>query len=580
MRYQVNDHPPRALALGVGTQTALLAVTNVVVLATIVVRAGGGSDAYLSWASFAALIVCGLVTVLQAVGVGRVGARHFATMAGSQSFIAISIIAIATGGPDVFAALVLVASLFQLVLAERLSLLRRIITPTVTGVTLMLVTVTVMPVLFELLTDVPEGTDTIAAPIVAAVTFAAVVVLLLLAPQSWRLWSPGLGLVAGCLVSVIFDLYDTVAVTEAAWVGLPSFGWPGLNFDLNPVFWSLLPVFVLVALIDGMVTCGDTVAIQKVSWRRPRSTDFRSIQGAVAATGVSTLLSGLAGSLPNKIHILTAGVVEMTGVAARVVGVYSGALLVLTAFLPKIPSLLLAIPSPVIAAYTIVFMGILFSSGVRIVMQDGIDYRKAVVVGVSFWVGVGFENDWFFPGVLEEAFGLFGNSILGNGMAAGGITAIVLTGVMNATFSRRWLMETQLDVDALPKIRGFLEDMSASKNLDQDLHDRLCLVVEETLLTLIQGSEKDEADGKKRRLRLVVRIGRDGIELEFVAVSDDTNIEDRLAVLGEEASEEAPEHELSLHLLRHLSSSVRHQQFYDTDIVTVTVQPEADHESS
>ena len=228
MRYQVNDRPPHALALGIGTQTTLLAVTNVVVLGTIVVRAGGGSDAYLSWASFAALVVCGLVTALQAIGVGRVGARYFATMAGSQSFIAISIVAIATGGPSTFATLVIVASLVQLTLAGRLSLLRRFITPTVTGVTIMLITVTVMPVLFKLLTDVPLGTDTAAAPTIAIVTFATVAVLLLAAPHSWRLWSPGLGMVVGCLVAALFGLYNVAEVTGAPY-WFAGLGWPGLT---------------------------------------------------------------------------------------------------------------------------------------------------------------------------------------------------------------------------------------------------------------------------------------------------------------------------------------------------------------
>ena len=206
MRYQVDDHPPALLAFGVGAQAALLAITNVVVLATIVIRAGGGGHDYLHWASFAALMICGLVTILQSFGLGRIGTRHFATMAGSQSFIAISIIAIAEGGPSTFAALVVVGSLFQLALSRQMSLLRRIITPTVTGVTIMMITVTVMPVLFKLLTDVPEGTDSSSAPLIAGVTFLTVAILLLLSPQSWRLWSPGLGMVAGCVIAAFLGV--------------------------------------------------------------------------------------------------------------------------------------------------------------------------------------------------------------------------------------------------------------------------------------------------------------------------------------------------------------------------------------
>lgn len=187
MRFEVDDRPPHLLALGIGAQAALLAITNVVALAAIVIRAGGGGHDYLVWASFSGLLICGLVTALQSLGVGRIGSRHFTTMAGSQSFIAISIIAIAKGGAGTFAVLVVISSLAQLVLAQRLSLLRRIITPMVTGVTIMLISVTVMPVLFELLGDVPESTDSAVAPMVAVATIMTVVVLLMLAPRSWRL---------------------------------------------------------------------------------------------------------------------------------------------------------------------------------------------------------------------------------------------------------------------------------------------------------------------------------------------------------------------------------------------------------
>ena len=573
MRYQVDDRPPVLVALGVGSQAAMLATINIVVLAAIVIRAGGGSHDYLLWASFAALVICGLVTILQSVGVGKVGARHFATMAASQSFIAISIVAIAEGGPGTFAALAVAGSLVQLLLSRHMSLLRRIITPTVTGVTIVMITVTVMPVLFGLLTDVPEGTQPSSAPLIAGVTFGTLAILLLTSPPSWRLWSPSLGIVAGCAVAAPLGLYNITEVTRASWIGLPVSGWPGLSLEFGPAFWSLLPVFVLVSLIDGMVTVGDSVAIQSVSWERPRSTDFRSIQGAVAGTGVSTLLSGLAASVPNKIHILTAGVVELTGVSARAVGLYSGAVLVATAFLPKIAGVLLAIPSPVIAAYTIVFMGLLFSSGLRVIVQGGLDYRKAVVVGLSFWIGIGFENDWFFP-ELVGGLGLLGQSVLGNGMAAGGISAIVLTAVLNVVTSKARQMETHLDVEALPRIRSFLEDLFNSKHVGESMRQRLGLVAEEALLTLIDERAAEKTDDLHRRLRLTVRFTRDEVEMEFVAVAGEANIADRLAVLDDEENAADVESEMSLRLLRHLSSSVRHQQFHGTDIVTVTVQPD------
>ena len=61
------------------------------------------------------------------------------------------------------------------------------------------------------------------------------------------------------------------------------------------------------------------------------------------------------------------------------------------------------------------------------------------------------------------------------------------------------------------------------------------------------------------------------VELEFMAVFDETNLEDRLANLEEEA-EARQEGEISLRLLQHYAASVRHQKYYGLDIVTIHVR--------
>ena len=76
VRYEPDERPPAALAVGLGFQFAMLAVAGIVLTPAIVVRAAGGGDAFLSWATFAALAISGVTTVLQAVRVGRVGAGH------------------------------------------------------------------------------------------------------------------------------------------------------------------------------------------------------------------------------------------------------------------------------------------------------------------------------------------------------------------------------------------------------------------------------------------------------------------------------------------------------------------------
>ena len=61
------------------------------------------------------------------------------------------------------------------------------------------------------------------------------------------------------------------------------------------------------------------------------------------------------------------------------------------------------------------------------------------------------------------------------------------------------------------------------------------------------------------------------VELEFVATTRKENVEDQLAYLTDEAYIPAVD-DLSLRLLRHYSSTVRHQKFHGVDIVTVQVE--------
>ena len=232
VRYEPEENPPPLVALGAGAQAALLILAPVVLTVVIVVRIAEASESYLVWGVFAAMVISGLTTVLQAARWGRLGSGHVLIMGTSGAFIAVCVAALVVAGPSTLASLVVVSSLFQFLLAARLSLLRRIFTPVVTGTVIMLITATVAPVVFDTLTDVPDGASDFAAPIAAGVTLLVVVGMVLRAPPSVRLWSPIIGIAAGCAVGVPFGLYDVGAVADAAWFGVPFGDWPG--FDLTP----------------------------------------------------------------------------------------------------------------------------------------------------------------------------------------------------------------------------------------------------------------------------------------------------------------------------------------------------------
>ena len=568
IRYQPDEQPPHLLSIGLGAQAAMLVLAGIVLTPAIVIRAADQDEIYMTWAIFAALLISGFTTVLQAVRLGRVGSGHVLIMGTSGAFIAVCVAALVEGGPPLLATLVIVSSLFQFALSARLSLLRRILTPVVSGTVIMLIAVTIMPIAFDMLTDVPEGTPPAAAPVTAGVTLAAVAALGLRASGAWRLWAPVVGIVVGCCTAYLFGLYDVERIASSSWVGVPSGGWGGLEWDLGASFWALLPAFVFVTLVGAIETIGDAVAIQRVSWRGQRAVDFRTVQGAVAADGVGNLLSGVATTVPNTTYSSSVPLAEMTGVASRNVGVCIGIVLAVLAFMPKMTALPLTIPNPVAAAYLTMLLALLFVQGMRIVVQDGIDYRKATVAGLAFWIGTGFQNQAIFADSLGET----GSVLLGNGMTTGGLVAIVLTLFMELTGARRRRIEMDLDQAAVPRVEAFLRECAGRMGWSERAIDRLCLAGEETLLSLGMPEEGDEAGSKRRLLVFANRDGR-ALELEFVAAIGEENLEDMMVLLGERAK--APdERELSLRLLRHVASSVRHQQYHDTDIVTVRVEGE------
>ena len=571
LRYQADETLPPALAIGLGLQLAVLIVAFPILIPTVVMRAAGTTDAYLSWAVFASVAVSGATTALQAVRYGRIGSGHVLMMSSSTAFIWPCIAAIERSGPGLLVTLVVISALLQFVLSARIVWFRRILTPTVSGTMLMLLPVSAMPAVFDLLTGVPEGSPGYASPVCAAVTVVVIAGIALKSTGSLRLWAPIIGVLCGSVVAGIIGIYDVDRVLAASWIGLPSVEWPGFDLEFGPAFWSLLPVFLLLTPIVTLRTISSCVAVQSISWRRRRAVDYRAVQGAVNVDGVSNLLCGLAGTVPNNSYTIGASLTEITGVAARSVGIVAGALFLVLAFLPKALAVVLAMPDAVSGGFLIVLLAMLFLIGIKVLLQDGLDYRKSLIAGIAFWLGVGFQNDMIFPAQVSA----FAGGLFANGVLSGGLAAILMTLFVQLTESRRSRMEAELDTAALSKIGEFLRGFATRNGWDDAMADRLEAVGEEALLSLLRPEKDETLPDRRRRLRLVAARAEGGAVLEFVVAPTGENVEDRLAVLGDQADETAIEHDVSLRLLRHLASSVRHQQYHDLDVVTVRVKPPA-----
>lgn len=567
LRYAADEVPPHPFSLVVGFQVALLVTLPIVIVATIVARVANQSDAYLSWAIFAGMVIGGLLTIVQAKRIGPFGAGNLIVMGMSGASIGVAVLALVTGGPALLGTLVVASALCQFGFAARLALLRRIITPLVSGTLLALVSVTVMPMGFAMLTRVPETASAAAAPTIAAVTILAVVALMLRAPRRLRAWTPIIGIGVGCATAAFFGVLDSGRVAGASWLGVPAIATPGLDLNFDSRFWVLLPGFLFVTFVITVRQVGDAVRMQRISRRQSRAVDFRRVEGSVAACGAGTLLSGFAGIPAPWPYTAGIALAEGIGIAARRVGVYIGAIFIALAFVPKITALILSIPAPVLGAYIVVIFGLTFAQGMRVAFREGPERRNSLIAGLSFWIGAGIQFQAIFPSHLATPTG----RMLANGLTAGGLTILLLNLFVQYTGPRRHRTEMPLSADRQPDLDRFMVDFATRYKWPGRTTERLRAAAEEALLSLLRQEQDEHAPAAEgRRLRVVARNLREGALLEFNAATHAGNLENEMSVLAE-SPDPTDERDLSLALLRHHASSVKHHQYHNVDILTVRV---------
>lgn len=513
IRYEPEDDCPRSVAIFSAIQMASPNIVMVVVFTTVVIRSAGETGAYLPWAVFMALITCGFTSIIQAFRFGRIGAKHLILTGFNIPFIAISTLALQKGGPGLLASLMVVSTLVQIVLTAYLPLLRRIFTRTVSGTIVMLVAGTAAPFLFD---DVVKSTQDLPVDRVIAtmaISLLVGVLVILRAPQTWRLWIVGIIILAGLIFAVPLGLYDNSSVTEAAYIGFPAPVWEGFDLSFGVEFWALLPAFIFVGLVTFVKAVGDIGVIQRASHRQVQAQDFRVVQGGLNAYGVGNLIAGILG-IPSATTpwALTATYVTLTGVAVRMVGVYLGLFMIGVAFLPKLGAFLIAIPSPVLAAVYVIVFGGLFVEGAKVAFDGQVDHRKGIIIAVSLMLGLASGNiAGFFDGLMGE--------LLDSGVTVGSLAVIGMTLLLELTRSRRRKIQVPLELSALSKIDAFLVAFAEKYGWSESGQYRLRSVGEEMLVSLV--TEDEEASSSTPRgLILSIRRDEGAAEIEFLAASD------------------------------------------------------------
>ncbi len=566
VRYEPEEKCPPLLSVTSAFQIFIPNTISLIMLAALVVRASGESEAYLSWVTFTVLAVTGASMILQSLRLRHFGSGRLVVTNFNVPFLAVSALALYVGGPGLLASLVVFSTLVQLVLTMRLASLRRIFTQTVSGVVVMLVAVSAMPFIISTAVIPPEEQSLALFLAPGVLALAAGILISLQDTPLWRMWILPVTVGVGLVAAVPLGFYDFDLVLATPWVRIPDYGWPRLDLTFGPDFWALLPVFVLVNLTAFMKAVGDLTVIHRASYRSQTAIDFRSVQGGLNVYGLGTLVSGFLGTLPVAAPwAATAVYIGFTGVAATSVGIYLGLMTIVVAFFSKLLAVLVAIPSPVVSAVYFIIFGMLFVEGAKTVFSGQVDHKKAAIAGVSMVLGLtAAVFGSFFEGVTSH---LVGNTIVIGGMAAIGMTLFTEM----AGFRARKL-RIDLSQSSLPAVDDFLCHFADRHSWTPEGKNRLRLVGEEVMLSLLKDENGDDGE-RERRMVATLRPDSRSAELEIVVASADAiqgNIEDRIAYLGHDQALE-DEQQMSVRILRHYASSVHHRKYYGIDIISCRV---------
>ena len=397
--YGLEARPPLGKAL-VAACAHLLAIVASIAAAPLLIARGLGLDAASTvYVIGGALVVSGIATFVQVGRLGPLGSGLLSVQGTSFSFIGPLVAAggyLSARGLDVANALgVLLGSCAvgaALTMAASLCLkrLRRIITVQVAGVTIVLLGLTLVGSAWNNLRLAATAAAAAGEPVLlvwveAAVVIAAIVLLSTRRDPWLRLSSICVGLLVGMCVALLSGSLQAAGQAPPGGLLLPRLLPYTLGFDFG-VFLLLAPIF-LVTMTESI---GDLTATSALSGC-PVSGDgyWRRVRGGVLADGFNTVLAALFGTFPNTTFSQNNGVIQLTGVASRFVGLLVAALLVLLGLVPGFVYLFQLLPGSVLHAATGLMFGMIVLSGLRILCAQadgGRGLRMLLVCGLAAWL--------------------------------------------------------------------------------------------------------------------------------------------------------------------------------------------------
>ena len=218
--------------------------------------------------------------------------------------------------------------------------------------------------------------------LVAFFTLAVVTGLNHFAKGFLKLASILIGIIAGYILAIPFDLVDLSGVQSAGWFQLPQ----PMHFSMSFEPSACVAIGLLFA-INSIQAIGDFSATTSGSMNR--MPENKELQGGIVMYGISNILCAFFGGLPTATYSQNVGIVTTTKVINRCVLGLAAIILMIAGFVPKFSGLLTTIPQCVLGGATISVFASIAMTGIKLIFQEEMNFRNTSIVGLSVALGMG-----------------------------------------------------------------------------------------------------------------------------------------------------------------------------------------------
>ncbi|HED2410975.1 TPA: uracil-xanthine permease [Raoultella planticola] len=414
-----NEALPWQTLLLLAFQHVLVVVATPITAVFLIAQALHFSDTVTTSLLSATFLLCGLGAIVQSLGIGSVGARLPFIMVPGGAPIAIFIaIALQTSIQTAIGAVIL-TSLFYFI---ALPVFRRFLhhfPPFIIGIMLLMVSINLIRLYGGLIIG-PPGSGHFAQPthiLLALTTILITLIFALAFTGILRQLSVMFGLLAGTLLGVAMGSADFSEVSHGPLFSLPQlfpFGWPVFNLTAS------LPLLIY-AVISMAEAAGQTIATAEIV-NSPQNV-HKAIPRTIRGDAIISLLGGLFGTSLIITSGENIGVVRTTNVRSRYVTATAGALLILIALLSPLVRLATCLPGPVVCGTAVIVFSIIGVIGIGMIAREPLHTPgKTYALAAGLAMGM---LPILVPGLYQN-FPSGIQMVLGNGMAAGTLTAIIV----------------------------------------------------------------------------------------------------------------------------------------------------------